>query len=134
MKLGGALHRRLYGASRGRVGRTVGGMPILLLTTVGRKSGQPRTWPLGYLEEGENLVVIASAGGVSTHPAWYLNLRDQPEVTVRIGDRTRAMRAETAGPEERSRRWARLVADYPFFADYQARTGREIPVVVLKPI
>ncbi len=133
MKLAGAVHRRLYGATGGRIGRAVGGMPVLLLTTIGRKSGRPRTWPLGYLEDSGNLVVIASAGGVSSHPAWYLNLRDRPEVTVQVGGRRQTMRAETAGPEERGRLWRRLVADYPFFADYQARTEREIPVVVLRP-
>ena len=133
MKLAGTIHRRLYAATRGRLGRSVQGMPVLLLTTVGRKTGQPRTWPLGYLEDGDTLVVIASAGGVSTHPAWYLNLRDRPAVTVQIGERSQRMVAATAGPAERSRLWARLIASYPFFADYQARAMREIPVVVLRP-
>ncbi len=133
MKLASRLHRPLYRATGGRVGRSVRGMPTLLLTTTGRKTGRPRTWPVGYVEDGENLVVVASAGGVTTHPAWYLNLRQHPEVAVQIGNRTRTMRAETAGPAERARLWARITARYPFFARYQAGLGREIPVVVLRP-
>ena len=133
MKAGGAAHRALYRISGGRIGGSLQRMPVLLLTTTGRKSGKPRTWPLGYLEDGENLVVIASAGGVANHPAWLLNLRDQPEVTVQVGNQVRRMRAEIAGPAERARWWRRIVDRYPFFADYQARTDREIPVVRLIP-
>ncbi len=133
MKVAGSLHRRLYRATGGRVGGRVRGMPTLLLTTTGRRTGLPRTWPVGYLEDGDNLVVVASAGGVPTHPAWYLNLRDRPEVTVQVGGRTRSMRAETAGPEERARLWARITRDDPYFAQYQAGLGREIPAVVLRP-
>ena len=108
-------------------------MPILLLTTTGRKTGQPRTWPVGYLEDGDDLVVVASAGGLPTHPAWYLNLRDHPEVKVRLGNRTRTMGATIAGPEERARLWARITGQYPYFARYQAGVEREIPVVILRP-
>lgn len=133
MKLAGAAHRWLYNLSGGKAGRTVSGLSVLLLTTTGRKTGLPRTWPLGYLEDGDNLVVIASAGGVSGHPAWYLNLRDNPDVSVQIGDGVRAMRAETAGPEDRARLWAKAVGRYAGFATYQATTRREIPVVILRP-
>lgn len=132
MKMAGAAHRWLYNLTDGRVGRTVSSLPVLLLTTTGRKTGLPRTWPLGYLEDGDNLVVIASAGGVSGHPAWYLNLRDNPDVSVQIGDGVRAMRAETAGPKERARLWAKAVDLYAGFATYQASTSREIPVVILR--
>ena len=133
MKAGGVAHRALYRISGGRIGGSLQRMPVLLLTTIGRISGKPRTWPLGYLEDGENLVVIASAGGVASHPAWFLNLRDQPEVTVQVGNRVRRMRAEIAGPAERARWWRKIVDRYPFFADYQKRTDREIPVVRLLP-
>jgi F420H(2)-dependent quinone reductase len=132
MKWAGAAHRWLYRATGGKIGRSVSGLPVLLLTTTGRRTGRPRTWPLGYLEDGDDLVIIASAGGVSAHPAWYLNLRDHPEVTVRIGDQVRQMRAETAQGEERARLWAKAVARYAGFAQYQKTTRREIPVVVLR--
>ncbi len=133
MKVAGVAHRALYRISGGRVGGSLQRMPVLLLTTIGRKSGKPRTWPLGYLDDGEDLIVIASAGGVASHPAWFLNLREQPEVTVQVGDRVRRMRAEIAGPDERARWWEVIVARYPFFAEYQGRTDREIPVVRLLP-
>lgn len=134
LRLAGALHRAVYRLSGGRLAGSVrGGLPTLLLTTTGRRSGLPRTWPLGYLTEGESLIVVASALGLPNHPAWYLNLRDDPAVAVQTGDRTRPMRAETATGAERARPWGRVVAAYPFFADYQARTERQIPVVVLCP-
>ena len=133
MRLASPLHRRLYRATGGRVGRRVRGMPILLLTTTGRKTGRPRTWPVVYLEDGDDLVVVASAGGMPTHPAWYLNLRDHPEVTVRLGNRTRTVRAATARPEERARLWARITRQNPLFAGFQAGVEREIPVVILRP-
>ncbi len=133
MKAAGRAHRLLYRISGGRIGGTLQRVPVLLLTTTGRKSGKQRTWPLGYLEDGEDLIVIASAGGVANHPAWYLNLRAHPEVTVQVGNRERRMLADIAGPAERARWWERIVARYPFFADYQTRTEREIPVVRLSP-
>ncbi len=133
MRVVSPFHRRLYRASGGRLGGRTRGMPTLLLTTTGRKSGQPRTWPVNYLEDGEHLIVVASASGVPTHPAWYLNLRDRPQVTVQVGQQTRTMNAQTAGPEERARLWARITEQYPYFAGYQAGISREIPVVILRP-
>jgi deazaflavin-dependent oxidoreductase (nitroreductase family) len=126
-----ALHRGLYRLSGGKLGASTGKMPVLLLTTTGRKSGQPRTWPVGYIRDGDRLVISASAGGEPAHPAWYLNLTAQPRVTVQLGQATTPMDAVAATGAERARLWSRLVGDFPVFADYEKRTAREIPVVIL---
>src|SRR5215217_9052564 len=131
IKILGAIHRWLYRVSGGKWGRTFFGSPILLLTTTGRSTGRPRTWPLTYLSEGECLIVIASNGGQPNHPAWYLNLRANPQVSVQLGDRTRPMIAQAAEGDERERLWTRVVEEYPAYAEYQRKTDRQIPVVVL---
>lgn len=124
----------LYRASGGRIGgRFLRGAPICLLTTRGRRTGEPRVAPLLYLAEGENVVIVASKGGMSKHPLWYLNLLADPDCEVEIGSTRRAMRARTASAEEKAALWPRLVAMYPDYDDYQARTDRDIPVVVLEP-
>lgn len=126
------VHVGLYRASGGRLGaRLRKGVPVLLLTTTGRKSGKRRTTPLLYVEEGDRYVVIASAGGAPSHPAWYLNLRSNPAATIQVGGRKLAVTAETAGPEERAGLWPKLTRMWPQYDDYQAKTRREIPVVVL---
>ena len=127
-----ALHRLVYEASGGRVGANLVRMPVLLLTTTGRSSGTRRTVPLTYLEDGDDLVLVASYGGSPTHPAWYLNLEANPEVEVQIGRERRPMRARRATPEERARLWPRVVEAYHGYAGYQRRTRREIPLVVLE--
>jgi deazaflavin-dependent oxidoreductase (nitroreductase family) len=124
----------VYRLSGGRLGgRFLRGAPILLLTTQGRKTGEPRVAPLLYLRDGENLVIVASKGGMSHHPTWYLNLQAKPEVDVEIGSERKEMRAHTASAAEKSALWPRLVEMYRDYDDYQARTDREIPVVVLSP-
>ncbi len=128
------LHRLLYRWSDGRIGGTFRGGPILLLTTRGRRTGQQRTWPLCYLVTGDELVLVASAGGAPRHPAWYLNLRADPRVSIQLEDRTRTMVARTAEGTERARLWERAVRRYPVCAAYQRRSGREIPVVILRPV
>ena len=128
------LHALVYRATKGKVGGQLVGSPVLLLTTTGRKSGKEHTVPLLYLADGEDLVVVGSNGGTDTHPAWWLNLRATPEARVEIGDRKLRVWAEKADPEEKERLWPRLVAMYPTYQDYQRRTDREIPVVLLKPI
>ncbi len=107
---------------------------MLLGYTTGRRTGKERTAPLLYLESGENLVIVASVGGAPKHPAWYLNLKAEPEDRVEIEDRTLRVRAEEAKAEEKRRLWARLVEMYPPYENYQRRTEREIPVVVLSPV
>jgi F420H(2)-dependent quinone reductase len=133
MKILGTLHRWLYRGSSGKWGRTSFGSPILLLTTTGRRTGRPRTWPLTYLPEGERLIVIASNGGQPNHPAWYLNLRANPHVYVQLRDRTQAMIAQEAQGDERAQLWSRVVREYPAYEGYQRKTDREIPVVILRP-
>ncbi len=124
----------VYRLTGGRVGgRFLRGAPVLLLTSIGCKSGQPRVAPLLYLRHGENLVIVASKGGMSRHPTWYRNVQANPEVEVEVGSERKKMRARTASPEEKATLWPKLVAMYPDYDDYQARTEREIPVVVLSP-
>ena len=127
------VHRRIYRLSSGKIGGAVGEMPILLLTTTGRRTGRARTCPVGYVPEDGRLIVVASALGQAAHPAWYLNLRDNPRVAIQLGAETRAMVAATAEGEERERLWSRLVRGYPYFAEHQRKTSREIPVVLLRP-
>lgn len=132
MKVLGTLHRWLYRASSGKLGKTFFGSPILLLTTTGRKTGQSRTWPLTYLhDEGERFIVVASNGGQPKHPAWYLNLQANPHVIVQRGKQTRAMIARVVKGDEKARLWSRVVEKYPAYADYQRKTERQIPVVLL---
>lgn len=106
---------------------------MLLLTTRGRRTGLGHTVPLLYLREGESLVVIASYGGRDRHPQWYLNLVADPSVTVQVGTRRLPMIARAASPTQREAVWPRVVAAYHDYAEYQKRTDREIPVVILEP-
>ncbi len=108
-------------------------MPILLLTTRGRKSGKERTTPLMFTRDGDNLVLIASVGGAPKNPAWYWNLQGQ-DADVQIGSEHRRVRARDAVGEERERLWAEMVSLYPGYAEYQKKTTRQIPVVVLEPV
>jgi len=110
------------------------GAPVLLLNTTGRKSGKARTTPLLYLKEGEDYVIVASNGGASKHPAWYLNLRENPATTVEVEGRKERIRAEEASPGEKARLWPKLVEMYPPYASYQKKTDRGIPVVILHPL
>ena len=129
-----AANTWIYRLSGGRIGgRFPRGAPVLLLTTTGRKSGQPRTAPLLYLGDGDNLLIVASKGGMSQHPVWYLNLEANPDVDVEVGSERRRMRARRASDEEKAKLWPRLVAMYRDYDDYQARTDRNIPVVILSP-
>jgi deazaflavin-dependent oxidoreductase (nitroreductase family) len=127
-------HVALYRASRGRLGGRISrGAPVLLLTTTGRKSGRERTTPLLYLEDAGRYVVIASVGGAPKHPAWYLNLLANPAATLEVGSRKLPVTASTASPEERTRLWPLAVQIYSGYDAYQAKTTREIPVVILAP-
>lgn len=129
-----ALNVWLYRATGGKLGgRFPGGAPLLLLTTIGRKSGEPRTSPLIYLADGDDLAIVASKGGMDHHPLWYSNLVAKPDVEVQVGRDKRRMRARTANAKEKARLWPKLVDIYPEYARYQERTEREIPVVILSP-
>jgi F420H(2)-dependent quinone reductase len=126
------FHRWIYQATRGRIGRRLVRNDMLLLTTVGRRTGERHTVPLLYLRDGANPVVIASYGGRDRHPEWYLNLVAEPEVAVQVSGEHFAARARTADPDERALWWPRAVAAYGDYSRYQSRTEREIPVVFLE--
>jgi deazaflavin-dependent oxidoreductase (nitroreductase family) len=129
-----ALNTWIFQWSGGRLGnRFMRGAPVLLLTTTGAKSGAQRTTPLIYLADGPRVVLVASKGGMSHSPGWYHNLVAHPECTVQIGGAKRAMHARRASREEKAALWPRLVAIYRDYDDYQARTRRDIPVVILSP-
>jgi deazaflavin-dependent oxidoreductase (nitroreductase family) len=125
----------VFRATGGRLGsRFLRGAPVGLLTTTGRKSGRRRTTPLIYLEDGGRIVLVASQGGLPHHPVWFLNLQADPAVWFQIGSEPRAFRARRAGEAEKRGLWPRLCAVYPDYDDYQRRTDREIPVVILEPV
>jgi F420H(2)-dependent quinone reductase len=134
LKLGSGAHAGVYRATGGKLFGRMGKSPILLLNTVGRKSGRKRTSPLLYVMDGEDFVIIASKGGAPTHPAWYLNLRANPEATVEVGDREVRVRAERMAREEKARLWQKMVEMYPTYDDYQRKTEREIPLLILRPV
>ncbi len=133
MKVMSGINLFWYRLTGGIVGGSFGGRPILLLSTTGRRSGRPRTTPLQYLEDGENMVVVASNGGNSWHPAWWLNLERNPQAEVQVGNKKMRVNAEKAEGEERERLWLLLVEMYSGYEGYQKTANREIPVVVLRP-
>ena len=123
----------LYRTTGGRVGKRLVDNDMLLLTTVGRKTGRLHTIPLLYLRDDDRLVLIASYGGRPHHPEWYLNLVADPHVTVELPGAKRNMVASTADRDERAHWWPRIVSAYGGYATYELRTDREIPVVFLDP-
>jgi F420H(2)-dependent quinone reductase len=129
----GGMHRRVYRLTGGKVGGQIGKLPVLLLTTIGRRSGRPRTQPLAYAQASDGYAVIASKGGAPQHPLWYLNLRANPLAEVTVGRETRRVRARDAQGEERERLWRALADLYPGYDRYAQKTSRRIPVVVLEP-
>jgi deazaflavin-dependent oxidoreductase (nitroreductase family) len=106
---------------------------MLLLDHIGAKSGNVRTSPLVYFKDGPNIVIVASKGGHPRHPAWYHNLRANPDTTIQVGTERRAVRARVAEPEEHARLWPKAVATYGGYRGYQERTDRQIPLVILEP-
>jgi F420H(2)-dependent quinone reductase len=133
LKLGTSVHAGVYRATSGRLLGRMGKNPLLLLNTIGRKSGKKRTTPLLYVVNGEDFVIIASKGGAPTQPAWYLNLKANPDVTVEVGERKVRVRAEEVAGEEKARLWQKMSEIYPTYDDYQKKTEREIPLLVLHP-
>lgn len=126
-------HIRKYVESDGQDGHRWRGLPTLLLTTRGRKSGKLRRTALIYGRDGDNYLVVASNGGAARHPFWYLNLVDRPEVEIQVGaDKLRA-RARTAEAAEKPRLWKLMREIYPAYDSYQAKAGREIPLVIVEP-
>jgi len=127
-----AEHARRYMETNGEDGHIWEGVPTLLLTTTGRRSGKPYTTPLIYGEDAGRYLVVASRGGAPEHPQWYRNLVAQPDVEVQIrADRFRA-RARTASAEEKPPLWKQMAGIWPAYDEYQTRTNREIPVVILE--
>ena len=133
LKVGTIVHSGVYRATGGRLLGRMGQSPILLLNTIGRKSGKKRATPLLYIVEGEDFVIIASKGGAPTQPAWYLNLKANPDASVEVGDRKVRVRAEEVEGEEKERLWKKMANMYPTYDDYQNKTKREIPLLVLHP-
>lgn len=130
------LHTAAYKATGGRIGHKIPGVPgkMLLLDHKGAKSGIERTSPLLYFRDGEDLVIVASKGGFPKHPAWYHNLKANPDTTVQVASHHLPVHARVAKPEERERLWTMAVNAYHGYEDYAARSkGREIPLVILEP-
>jgi deazaflavin-dependent oxidoreductase (nitroreductase family) len=136
LRMGWWMHRTVYRLSGGRIGRRVNGFEVLLLTTVGRTSGEPRRAALQMLPHGDAFAVIASHAGDARHPAWWLNLRARPEADAQVGRRRFRVRAREATGAERDDLWARFVVIDDAYAEYARRTEgiRIIPVVVLEPV
>ena len=136
LKTMNAIHRGLLTISGGRLGWEAAKMPVLELTTVGRKTGEPRSVMLtSPYQEGDTMVIVASRGGDDHHPAWFLNLEANPAVVVSTkGKRDQRMTARTADADERARIWPQITEKYSNYAGYQKRTTREIPLVLLEPV
>jgi len=132
-KAGLAMYRLCYRLTGGAIGGSSGGMPILLLTTTGRRTGKPRTTPLYYVTDGENIVVVASNAGRPRHPFWWLNLQKNPQADVQVRNDKRRVKAEEASGEERERLWRLVVETHPGYEEFQKTAKRQIPVVVLRP-
>jgi deazaflavin-dependent oxidoreductase (nitroreductase family) len=130
------VHRGVLKLSGGRLGWSASNMPVLELTTTGRKTGQPRTVMLtSPVQDGSTIVIVASRGGDDQHPAWFVNLRDNPDVEVVMsGKPKQRMHARVATPEERARLWPLVTADHKNYAGYQTKTKRVIPLVLLDPV
>ena len=123
-----------FRSNGGKVGGPFEGAPLLLLHTVGAKTGQARVNPMMYLADGDNHVVFASKAGAPTNPDWYHNLVANPRASIEVGDKTINVVAHVADDETRERLWSTQKQRYPGFAEYEAKTDRQIPVVVLEPV
>ncbi len=129
----GQEHVTRYVETGGEEGHDWRGASVLILTTTGRKSGESRSTPLIYGRWNDDYLLVASQGGAPAHPAWYLNLSQDPEVTIQVRDRRFRVHARTATAQERPELWSIMTAEWPAYDDYQRKTDREIPVVVLEP-
>jgi deazaflavin-dependent oxidoreductase (nitroreductase family) len=131
MPLFGQEHVDRYRETDGDEGHDWQGTKTLLLTTTGRRSGEPRELPLIYGRHGDDYLVVASKGGAPKHPSWYLNLQASPEVEVQVGSERFKARARTATADERPEMWETMTAEWPAYDQYQTKTDREIPIVVI---
>ena len=127
-------HAAVYRATGGRLGRRMGGLPVCLLTTRGRRSGRPRSTTLSWFAHGDGLLVVPANAGSGRLPAWYHNVVAEPRVLVQVGPDVRRMAARVAGPDERARLCPQVVAASDVYAQHQGRQDRPIPVVVLEPV
>ncbi len=128
------IHVFLYRRTGGRFGGKVQGLRILLLSTIGRRTGKTRVTPLGYFEHDGSFVIIASNAGFDRHPGWFHNLESQPRATIEIGEKVVRVEAKVMPPELRAQLWARLISLSPGYASYSRRTSRVIPLISLSPL
>jgi deazaflavin-dependent oxidoreductase (nitroreductase family) len=129
----GDEHVRQYEATGGKVGHDWNGASVLILHTTGRSSGKTHKLPLIYGRDGNDYVVVASKGGAPTHPGWYLNLLAHPDVKIQVRDKVIPVTARTGTPQDKARVWPIMTAQWPDYDDYQTKTARDIPVVLLSP-
>ena len=129
-----ALHVFVYKLTGGRVGGKMWGAPVLLLTTLGRRSGKHRTTPVLFLQREHDWVIVASNAGRPKNPTWYYNLKEDPAVTIRVRDQVVKVRAREALEEERTQLWEPLSKMYPAYNDYMKKTSRRIPVLVIERV
>ena len=133
-KIFGGIQVWLYRVSGGKLGGKMAGFKVLLLTTVGRKSGKIHTVPLGFFERQGGYLIVASKGGAPSNPAWYYNLKDQPQVTVQIYEMVMPASVEVLSGEARAQAWQQVISEAPSYAAYEKRTTREIPLILLRPV
>lgn len=133
MKTMAKIHTAVIRLSGGRMGNTMGGAPILLLHHVGAKSGKKYASPLGYVEDDGVYAVVAAAAGAPTNPGWFYNLKKNPNTTIEIEGRSINVTAEVAPKAKRDQIWADVSAKHDYFPEYQAKTSREIPIMLLRP-
>ena len=124
----------LYRTSGGRVANRMQKAPIMLLTSTGWRSGKPRTNPVLYIQDGEDYVAVASAGGAKKDPSWFVNLMHNPDALITVGRMRTRVKARRASPDERARLWPRMTSVYSTYDDYAKKTPRQIPVVILTPV
>lgn len=129
----GPEHVRQYEATGGKVGHIWNGTTCLILRTIGRKSGEVRKFPLIYGRDGEDYVIIASKGGAPENPGWYLNLQANPQVEIQVEERVIPVTARTGSAQDKKRVWPTMTKQWPQYDDYQQKTSRDIPVVLLHP-
>lgn len=133
-RVGNVIHRNVFLRTNGRLLGKMFGMPVVMLTTVGRKSGKKRNTMLtAPIVDGDKVVLVASWGGDDRHPTWYLNLRDTPDVEARYSGKHLRMKARTASVEEKADLWPRVISSYKGYGGYQTKTKRDIPLVILEP-